>query len=269
MSKKINSAMTISVETIDPKAAKRDFENRAKNRAIRNPTVNYYLQQMRANNWHLTPEGIAYNTKNQLIDGQHRLKALSKYEKPLKFVVFRNVDPETFQYLNQGRTRSLADLFNIAGFQKASILTPAVRLIIVIRDKGIWRLKSKIAPVEAFEFVEKNPDVIKKILEMYKMIKASGYSKLFPQHIASAFYYMCGEKSWKFWHQFYSGLNLEPDTPVNAFRVRMFQNMINHDQEIKHDIKIRLAFKAWDYYRKNKKLRSLDLQKGEYLRLDF
>ena len=64
--------------------------------------------------WRLTHVGIAFAPDGTLIDGQHRLWAICESGVPVEMFVWRNVDPDSMMAIDCGKTRSMADILNIA-----------------------------------------------------------------------------------------------------------------------------------------------------------
>jgi hypothetical protein len=67
--------------------------------------------------WTLTHEGIAFGTDGRLIDGQHRLKAVTIANIPVEMYVWRNVSSDGIMSINNGKPRSLADSMSISGIK--------------------------------------------------------------------------------------------------------------------------------------------------------
>jgi hypothetical protein len=70
------TTVKIAVETITPEIAREYLRRNTHNRQIRKSTVESYAKSMRRGNWLLTHQGIGFDEKGNLIDGQHRLEAV-------------------------------------------------------------------------------------------------------------------------------------------------------------------------------------------------
>ena len=257
-----------SLEEVTAERAKNDLEKGSKNRAVYRTLVQFFYNQMKKGKWFLTPEPIMYNEKGQLIDGQHRLHALVKYGKPLRFWVAHKVPQELFKYLNQGKSRTGFDSLTSAGYKNASTLAPVVRMIFVLTNQ-FFKRKQRISNDEILETLEELYDLPEYVDSMRELISKSGYKKLYPISLSCALYYIWGKESWDFWANFYTGLNLSADDPITAFRNRMLESMNSTTMKFNQEAKIRLASKAWLYYTKNKKINRLTLAKGEGMRIDL
>lgn len=104
------------IVTVTPEMAREWLKlNVANNRTIRRTDVEAYKELIKDDRWLLTPEGIQFNVNGRLIDGQHRLTAIAESGKSVQMVVWHNVPVAAMEYLNTGRTRSLADVLTVTG----------------------------------------------------------------------------------------------------------------------------------------------------------
>jgi hypothetical protein len=69
-----------------------------------------YAQTMRDGQWKLTPEGLAFDEEDNLIQGQHRLEAVRRSGVTVPFMVSTGWPSATLDVLDQGATRSNAQL---------------------------------------------------------------------------------------------------------------------------------------------------------------
>jgi hydrogenase maturation factor len=83
--------MTSKVETITPEKAREYLHTISKQRQIRPRIVGRYAADMRSGHWLLTHQGIAFNALGQLVDGQHRMKAIVLANHPVEMMVTRDI----------------------------------------------------------------------------------------------------------------------------------------------------------------------------------
>ncbi len=69
-----------------------------------------YAQAMRDGQWKLTPEGLAFDEADNLIQGQHRLEAVRRSGITVPFMVSTGWPAETLDVLDQGAVRSNSQL---------------------------------------------------------------------------------------------------------------------------------------------------------------
>jgi hypothetical protein len=61
---------------VTPELAARWLKNNFRNRSVREDVVSAYARDMANGRWVYTHQGIAFNDRDELIDGQHRLHAV-------------------------------------------------------------------------------------------------------------------------------------------------------------------------------------------------
>jgi len=104
------SGLNVRVETITPDTARQMLANNWGNRTIRPRAVAQLAADMAAGHWQLTHQGVAFGPDGRLLDGQHRLTAVVLSGAAVQMVVWRNADPASFDVVDRGRVRSLADI---------------------------------------------------------------------------------------------------------------------------------------------------------------
>lgn len=98
---------------IGPEYARRLLDRNIINRHIAPAHVLRYLKIMQAGEWDLTHQGIAFNDRGELIDGQHRLTALTRQTQAFIFFVTEGWHSKSFRELSvdKGRKRTYADQY--------------------------------------------------------------------------------------------------------------------------------------------------------------
>jgi hypothetical protein len=82
----------------------------------RNPsaaTIDRYEADIAVGAWKFAGDPIRYNAAGNLIDGQHRLAAISAGEEDVVNMVITGLDPDVMSAIDTGRRRSLPDLLRI------------------------------------------------------------------------------------------------------------------------------------------------------------
>jgi hypothetical protein len=105
---------------VDPGLAAHWLQNNFVNRPISQDTVNAYARDMVNGVWIPTHQGIAFNDRDHLIDGQHRLSAIVKSGVTVGVMVtfglsskIEGSEMTTMDAVDRGRTRSVADQLKI------------------------------------------------------------------------------------------------------------------------------------------------------------
>ncbi len=102
--------------TLSPELAMHWLETaNTNNRKISEKHVQRLARDMVEGKWKLTHNGIAFDSDGNLLDGQHRLWAIVEADVSVEMCVWFNLDPESMIAIDNGKTRSMADILNIAG----------------------------------------------------------------------------------------------------------------------------------------------------------
>lgn len=111
----------VTIELIGPdKAAAYLKRNIDRNRRLRPNLVALYAKDMTEGNWGLGNDAICFDEDNVLLNGQHRLRAVQVSGTTQQFLVIRGMDPLSFEYMDTGGKRGLADALTIKGCKNAN-----------------------------------------------------------------------------------------------------------------------------------------------------
>lgn len=103
--------MKSSIETVTPESAAQILANHnPNNRPISRDRVKRYAVEMSEGRWALSPQGISFDEKGALVDGQHRLSAVKQSGITQTFYVHRDVPPEAVRVMDQGLARTAAQI---------------------------------------------------------------------------------------------------------------------------------------------------------------
>jgi len=91
--------------------------------------VKEYVSAMIEGEWLYNGEAIKFDRDGRLVDGQHRLEAVVKANKPIAFLVIRGLDPEVFKTIDTGKKRSAGDVLAIKGVKNPNAVGAAMRLL--------------------------------------------------------------------------------------------------------------------------------------------
>ncbi|MBI1338293.1 MAG: hypothetical protein GC164_15225 [Phycisphaera sp.] len=101
---------------IDPDQAFRWLDqHNTNNRKVSQKYVERLARDMTEGRWVLTNNGISFGPDGTLLDGQHRLWAIIESGCTIEMFVYQDMDPKSMMAIDCGKTRSMADILNIAG----------------------------------------------------------------------------------------------------------------------------------------------------------
>lgn len=126
----------VTTTDIDPEFAALLLESRPdQQRLIRQPRVDEYARAMTEKRWRTCFDPIRLNTKDQVIDGQHRLMAIVQSGVTMKNVLIATLyQKDAIKSLDQGISRSLRDQLMAEGHDP---MDPAI-LAGIVAEKANW-----------------------------------------------------------------------------------------------------------------------------------
>ena len=105
---------------VTPAMAASWLKNNFRNRPVAEDVVTAYARDMINGVWQPTHQGIAFNDRDELIDGQHRLMAVVKADRTIRMMVTFGLPSKiegsamtTMDCVDRGRTRTVADQLKI------------------------------------------------------------------------------------------------------------------------------------------------------------
>lgn len=105
--------ITSRIELVTPSVAEKFLAQNKSNRKVRPSWVDSLADSISRGEWLVTHQGIAFNNKGELIDGQHRLMAILQSKGAVKVMVTRGLKSDAFSVLDNGIKRTLTDQTNI------------------------------------------------------------------------------------------------------------------------------------------------------------
>lgn len=106
--------MRLEIMDVSPALAEEWLAARGPNRGLRKSVVDVYAQDMAEGRWRLTHQGIAFDERGRLSDGQHRLAAIVKSGSTVKMCVARGISDEAQLDMDRHAKRSVSDCIQIA-----------------------------------------------------------------------------------------------------------------------------------------------------------
>jgi hypothetical protein len=101
--------------SVSPALARQWLMQNTTNRHMREDIAHRYAKDMAEGRWQVSHQGLAFYEDGTLADGQHRLFAVTVYNKPVTFLVTRNVPRLAAQMIDQHIPRQAHDAIKIAG----------------------------------------------------------------------------------------------------------------------------------------------------------
>lgn len=156
----IREDMTTVTMNISPDQARLYLRNNVtKNRPLNHKYVNQLAEAMTRGAFILTPQGIAFDKNDNLIDGQHRLNAIIKSGCTIPMRVTFGCDVNAFEALDIGHKRTVSDLANINNLEpcmKNNIIIGAIDFLVKRRGGSFY---NSLTPAEKLEIIDMNKNI--------------------------------------------------------------------------------------------------------------
>lgn len=255
----------VARKLVTPELALKYLSSNQGNRKISERQVNFYYKQMVAGDWGATGDTIKISIDGRLLDGQHRLHAIIRFDKPVECFIAEGVDPAMFPMIDTGKPRTASDVLSSAGVGRPTNLASAAKHIMIYDEDLIGKHKHKdSAPSHKriLEFVENNPElanVVDVTSEANKKFKAM------PLYMLATLYWITSRRNYakahEFLNQYGSGVGLEEDSPVRLLRERLVKDSIQRNKLSTRD-KAALYIMCWNLFITGKTQSHLTLQKN-------
>lgn len=151
----------VGIELIGKEEALFILKNNNINRAIVRANVEFIKSEIQNNEFKMNGATIVISENGTLLDGQHRLTAISELDVSLPLIVVRNASEEVFSTIDTGKNRSSGDVLSSKKIKHANNLASAVKRIIEgfgSTRKIIKTGTMKISNAEIFNFYELNKE---------------------------------------------------------------------------------------------------------------
>lgn len=250
--------MNIQEELITPTRATELLTLNLSNRPLNRHHVLFLSQQMAEGKWKRAGDPIRISKSGQLLDGQHRLTAIVESNVPLHMYVILDLDDDTFQVMDTGRTRTASDMVSLTGQPNATTVAALVKMIIHYRSglktntEGRARGRNGVTNSQIVDFLKQRQDVqpfVKQGMAWFhqcRLLTGTEYAFLY-----WLFDPLDSTQSFTFLSSLATGVNLSVDSPIYLLRRKLENYKINR---IPMNGKERLALtlKAWNLFRSGK-----------------
>lgn len=141
MTEMASTKITHAIVMVTPEMAERWLLANTHNRKVRQQTVARYRADMEAGLWTMAADPIRFDRDGVLLDGQHRLIALSELPEvvTVPFLIVRGLPPESQSVMDQGAKRTPGDQLSLAGIKNANALAASVKKLLIWRGGVLFR----------------------------------------------------------------------------------------------------------------------------------
>lgn len=165
-------------ELVTPEKARLMLQARyAGQRKLSDSDVRRWARDMAAGNWTLSPDGVAFDTVGQLVNGQHRLHAIIRSNTNQILLIVRGLPTRSYDAMDTGKKRTFGDLLRSRQYKYANEIAAMVRLIHQYAASGDpnARLNASLPVLSAFldRHLDINDDLANSAQRVYYRTKFS------------------------------------------------------------------------------------------------
>ena len=134
--------MKTVVVVITPEKAQKMLEKNTSNRPVSPSNLKFLCQQLRNDKWMLNGQSIKLSKSNKILDGQHRLMACVKENKPFETVLMTGINEKSMHTMDTGKNRSASDVLSLTYGGKYSALTSSIIRFVIYFNYGKYNINS-------------------------------------------------------------------------------------------------------------------------------
>ena len=249
------AGISAQLEEIGPELAEQLLANNSMNRSIAGSIVEKYARDMREGRWRLNGQTIKISADGRLLDGQHRLEAVKKAERPFKAIVVRGVSVSTFGSLDTGRRRALNEILRDREEVNTTVLASALRWLWMLRHEVILAANTSPTNGEMLDILEENPAIRDsiKFTALARDLISGGMSAAL-HHEFRKIDIDCADE---FFSRLIDGVNLDMENPVYLLRERLLKNKKSYRLRMAENERVAITMKAWVKFKEGSSMRQL------------
>jgi hypothetical protein len=247
--------------------AKEYLTNNHSNRKVKERVATGYRKDMEEGRWEMTGEPIQFAKSGALLNGQHRLLALSWSKiKHLDMFVVRGL-PESSQLLmDQGTSRTIADMLKLEGgeaIKNVTVCAAIARWLTLAPVPGVDfgdNLKRKCAAGAALATYREHSDLISMAADRAVSIRNANAFPMSVSALGYCYYHFANLEVQAAYNYFYAFTDLafnDIGDPRKAAYMRLGRMMA--DEEMKHGHMLTVATvsvltRSWNQWRNGEEI---------------
>lgn len=225
------------VRNVSPSEARIMLNKNIRNRPLMPGVVAKYAESMRRGEWKHSPEPISFDWHGNLLDGQHRLKAVETTGLTQTFELSFGWDPETFDVIGKGAPRGTGADLALLGYKNANHLHAVTRRMAAYVRAGYLNYSIAksgsngtvggalwVSPQELLDFVDAYPPIVDSVQKVrplfdHRMTRPTTIS------FAYALFAPFHDGTQAFLERVVSGLGLKEGDPAAHLHRRLIANL--------------------------------------------
>lgn len=254
-----------SVIMVTPEIAARWLSHNTNNRNIRQTVVARYQADMRNGLWTFAGDPIRFATDGTLLDGQHRLTAVSELEDiTVPMVVIRGLPLESQKVMDQGTRRTPGDQLGLAGIPNQNQVAAAVKQYLVWAEGFLFRdsktTAANITTPRIEQWAAGHLDLVGKFNAIARIVRQNDAPPMVSGAAAFVFLQIDAEAAKEFFTLLSRGAGTHGH-PILALDKRL-QIMRRQGVKLSNREYLGLIFTAWNAWREDRQLTKLTRPRG-------
>jgi hypothetical protein len=208
---KFNMSITSEIITIKPDDARRYLSNMVHNRPLSQANVKTYAADIESGKWCLNGQGIIFDGKGRLLDGQHRMHAIIRANRPVQTLVIHGVSPETFSRMDIGNKRTVADVIDVK--HRNTVAGACKYLFREMSGSDWWNTNCRPRPMDGVNIIKAHPGIVDSVSST---ICLKGAAKMIVGSALGYCHYRVGKEDAELRDTFFTSLNSGADLGVRS-----------------------------------------------------
>lgn len=243
--------------TIGPELAEHILTTRnLSNRPMKPFKIKEYADDLVNGRWGVTGDTIKFGKDGQLKDGQNRLAAIVRAQKPMTTHAVFGVSPDLFARMDVGKVRSPGDVFHIAGLHYPAQSAAAVRWLLIFNsnnpnNRGAHFTNDEL--LRAYREVFKPVEVEQSVRLAMEVKKNTGA----PVGTVAALHYLFSiedpDKADQFMTEWASGSGGK-NAPVRVLQRKLASEAAATNNRVHENVRNHYIITAWNAYKAGKTL---------------
>lgn len=250
----------VQLVTVTPDMAKQWLQCNTHNRSLRDRAVGDYARDMAAGKWRQNGETIKFAADGTLLDGQHRLKAVTVAGVPVPMLVVTGLDHDTQETMDAGRKRTTADAFALRGETHFTVLASVLKRV-WLWENGDYKFSGNQVPTtaECTALLERHPE-IRRSAEIASRVHQT--FKYIPQSVTGTAHVLFtridpAESAW-FFTRLGDGAELALGHPILTLRTRAMSEAADR-RTTPADRHMAYLIRAWNAVRDGRELSRIQI----------
>jgi hypothetical protein len=258
--------METKVMTITPQMAEQFLLSNNKNRVVNARRVNLYAHEILQGQWKLNGESIKFDKGGNLVDGQHRLKAIVAAKCPIESIVVFGLDSEVMATIDTGKPRNSGDIFKLNQILNHTTIAAAISKYLSFKSgsqslSSHNRIAFKISIQDELDTYNMRPDYWQNVFHEASRFYDKNYRIISKSDYVATYAYFNDFFDSKIIDSFFS--TIYEKQGVGLLILDKFLSDINSKRKMLPTEKTALLFKAFMFFVNGKKPLRLTYAKDE------